>query len=444
MENILTAAWIRNLLIEVQSWSVTNIFTFVTLLQLVLIVGILAAASVLAGKLAVWIDGKAQLWHERGLSLIASRIHLTSREITFLLLSPLLLWISVAAATSAGWPVIIPNVAASLVTAWAVIRLGSSLIKSYFWSRTLAILMWSIAALNIVGWLDTAIRILGNAVITIGNFRLSLLNLIEGAVLLAVLLWLAGLASEGMERMLGRSNLTPAQKVLFHKISKILLISIAVLIGLNTVGIDLTALAVFSGALGIGIGFGLQKVFANLMSGFILLMDKSIKPGDVIAVGDTYGWVNRLGARYVSILTRDGKEHLIPNEILITEAVENWTYSDDKIRIHVPIGVSYNADVPKVRQLMIEIAENLPRVLEYPHPVCLVKGFGESSVDLELRVWIADAVNGIANVRSMIYEEAWKVFKENNIEIPYPQRDLNLNMAQMKDLLRMIKSEWIE
>ncbi|MFZ5930650.1 MAG: mechanosensitive ion channel family protein [Pseudomonadota bacterium] len=444
MEKILTAVWIRELLTEVQSWSVTNLFTLVTLLQLVLIAGILAAASSLAGKLSVWIDSKAQAWRERGLSLIASRIHLTSREISFLLLSPPLLWISVAATAAVGWPVIIANGAASLVTAWAVIRLGSSLIKSNFWSRTLAISMWTIAALNIVGWLDPAIGILGNAVITYGDFKLSMLTLIEGAVLLAVLLWLAGLASEGMERMLGRSNLPPAQKVLFHKISKILLISLSVLIGLNIVGIDLTALAVFSGALGIGIGFGLQKVFANLMSGFILLMDKSIKPGDVIAVGDTYGWVNRLGARYVSILTRDGKEHLIPNEILITEPVENWTYSDDKIRIHVPIGVSYKVDVPKVRQLMLEIAEKLPRVLKYPPPVCLIKGFGESSVDLELRVWIEDAVNGIANVRSVIYEEAWKVFKENNVEIPYPQRDLNLDMAQMKELLRMMKKEWFE
>lgn len=254
-------------------------------------------------------------------------------------------------------------------------RLGSSLIKSNFWSRTLAISMWTIAALSLLGWLDAAIRILDKAVIPLGEYRLSLLILVEGAILLTVLLWLAGIAAEGVERAMAQSNLPPSQKVLFHKIAKMLLISVAILIGLSTVGMDFTALAVFSGALGIGIDFGLQKLFANLMSEFILLIDKSIKPGDVIAVGDTYGFVNWLGARYVSILTRDGKEHLISNEILITEAVENWTYSDDRIRIHVPDGVSYNADVPQVKRLLLDIAQGLPRVLKYPLPVCLVKGF---------------------------------------------------------------------
>ena len=440
-----TALLIKNMLLNAKTWSMTHIFTILTLQQLILVVGIMAAASQLAGKLGVWIDAKVQQWRARGIeiSLIASRIHLTSRDIIFLLLSPVLLWISVTVAGAADWPLAIPKGAAILVTAWAVIRLGSSLIKSNFWSRTLAISMWTIAALNLLGWLDAAIRMLDKAVIPLGEYRLSLLILVEGAVLLALLLWLAGLAAEGVERALAQSNLPPSQKVLFHKIAKILLVAVAILIGLNAVGIDFTTLAVFSGALGIGIGFGLQKVFANLMSGFILLMDKSIKPGDVIAVGDTYGFVNRLGARYVSILTRDGKEHLIPNEILITEAVENWTYSDDKIRIHVPVGVSHNADVPQVKKLLLDIAQGLPRVLKYPHPVCLVKGFGENSVDFELRVWIEDAMNGVANVRSAIYEEAWKVFKQHNIEIPFPQRDLNLNMAQMKQLIGMIKDERI-
>lgn len=441
-----TASLIKNMLLSAKTWSMKHIFTVITLEQLILVLGIMAAASLLAGKLAIWIDARVAQLRARGydLSLIASRIHLTSRDIIFLLLSPLLLWIFVAVSDAAGWPLAIPNAAASLVTAWAVIRLGSSLIKSDFWSRTIAVSIWTIAALNILGWLDAAIRMLGHAVIPLGEFRISLLLMLEGAILLAVLLWLAGFAAEGVERVLSQSNLPPSQKVLFHKIAKFLLISVAVLIGLNAVGIDFTALAVFSGALGIGIGFGLQKVFANLMSGFILLMDKSIKPGDVIAVGDTYGWVNRLGARYVSILTRDGKEHLIPNEILITEAVENWTYSDDKIRIHVPVGVSYNSDIQLVKKLLLEIAAALPRVLEYPCPVCLVTGFGENSVDFELRVWIEDAVNGIANVRSAIYEEAWKVFKENNIEIPFPQRDLNLNMGQMKQLFGLMKNELIK
>lgn len=426
---------------QLQAWVVKNLLTFSSLQQILVIAALMIAAWVLSRKLATAFESKTASWRARHFSLIATRIHLTMRESLSLLLAPTFLWVAVAVAAAAKWSFAIVNGAASLVTAWAMIRFGSSLVKSRFWSKTLALTMWIIAALNIVGWLDPTIEVLSNAVIPLGDHKLSLLVILKGGVFLALFLWIAGLSSEGLKRALWRSNLSPSQKVLFHKIAKIILIGIAIMLGLNVVGIDFTALAVFSGALGIGIGFGLQKVFANLMSGFILLMDKSIKPGDVIAVGDTYGWVNRLGARCVSILTRDGKEHLIPNELLITQSVENWTYTDGKIRIHIPIGVSYNEDIPLVKKLLLEVAHNHPRILQEPEPACLIKGFGDNSVDFEIRAWIEDPINGIGNVQSGVYEEVWKAFKKHGVVVPFPQRDLNVNMEQIKEIVRMIKND---
>ena len=208
------------------------------------------------------------------------------------------------------------------------------------------------------------------------------------------------------------------------------MITLAVVVSLASVGVDLTAFAVFTGALGVGIGFGLQKVVANLISGILLLVDRSIKPGDVIAVEQTYGWVNFMGARYVSVITRDGTEHLIPNETLITNHVENWSYSDDLLRLRIPIGVSYKSDLRKAMALIIEAAASVERVLDQPAPVCLVTGFGDSSVDLEARLWIKDPRNGVSNVKSEILLQVWDRFQSEGIEIPFPQRDLHLKTAQ--------------
>ena len=205
----------------------------------------------------------------------------------------------------------------------------------------------------------------------------------------------------------------------------------AILITIGSVGIDLTALAVIGGAVGFGIGFGLQKVFSNLISGVILLMDKSIKPGDVITVENTYGWVNKLGARYVSIITRDGIEHLIPNETLITQPVSSWTHSDSNTRLRIPIGVHYSTDLELAIRLGIEAAQSQPRVLADPTPRCLVKGFGESAIDLEIRFWIKDADSGVSNIKSAVILEAWRLFQEHGIKIPYPQRDLNLKREEL-------------
>ena len=180
---------------------------------------------------------------------------------------------------------------------------------------------------------------------------------------------------------------------------------------LRTVGIDLTAFAVFTGAVGVGIGFGLQKAVSNFISGISILIDKSIKPGDVISVGDTYGWVSSLGARYVSVVTRDATEYLIPNEQLITERVINWSYSTAEVRLKLPVGISYSADVRKAIELCQQAANETPRVLNQPKPACLLKGFGDNAVNLELRVWINDPRNGVSNVKSEVFLRIWDNFR---------------------------------
>ena len=176
-------------------------------------------------------------------------------------------------------------------------------------------------------------------------------------------------------------------------------------------------------------GFGLQKVVSNLVSGVILLMDKSIKPGDVIQMGESYGRIQSLGARYVSVVTRDGTEYLIPNEDLITRQVINWSFSNPLVRLKIPVGVSYSSDVPTAMRAMRDSAAKIPRVLASPTPFCLLMGFGDSSVDLELRFWISDPENGIANVCSDVRLAIWERFAKQGIQIPFPQRDVHLRSS---------------
>ena len=315
----------------------------------------------------------------------------------------------------------------SLLSAWLLIRIASKLLNNDVLARSVAVVAWTVAILNIFGWLTPTLEVLDSMSITLGAVRLTPLVIIKAGLSLWLSLWLAKVLVTYLDRQLqGSRNVTPAMRVLTVKLLHLALITAAILITVSAVGIDLTALAIFSGALGVGLGFGLQKIFSNLVSGVILLMDHSIKPGDVITVGQTFGWINHLGARYVSVITRDGIEHLIPNEILITERVENWSYSDNLVRLKIPIGISYKADVRKAMQLCVDAANATPRILSNPEPRCLFKSLGDSSVNLELRLWIDDPTNGRGNVLSDVLLGVWDLFHEHGIEIPYPQRDLHL------------------
>lgn len=315
----------------------------------------------------------------------------------------------------------------SLLTAWVLIRLASSLVENASVARIIAISAWTVAALNIFGWLDEAMTLLDSWSVNVGQVRLSPLTVLKIAFSLWFALWLATALSTLLEKRLERSKDTNAStRVLISKLTRISLVLLAILIALSAVGIDLTALAIFSGALGVGLGFGLQKIFSNLVSGVILLVDKSIKPGDVISLGTTFGWINYHGLRYTSVITRDGTEHLIPNEELITQRVENWSFSNDLVRLKEPIGISYDSDVRLAIQLCTEAAQMNPRVLRDPEPRAQLVGFGDSSVNLELRLWIDDPQQGRANVISEVLLSIWDKFHEHGITIPFPQRDLHV------------------
>ena len=347
----------------------------------------------------------------------------------------LLLWVAVQIARQEELPHRLLTIAVSLLAAWVVIRLTASLVRDPAWSRFVTVVAWTIAALNIVNLLGPTMALLDSVAVTLAGLRISALTVVQAMLALALLLWSAALLGRVLERRITAStNLTPSLQVLTVKLLKIALATIAIVVALRTVGIDLTAFALFTGAIGVGIGFGLQKPVSNFVSGIAILIDKSIKPGDVISVGDTYGWINSLGARYVSVITRDGTEYLIPNEQLTAQEVVNWSYSHNEVRLKLPVGIAYGADVRQAIALCQQAAGETPRVLKEPTPVCLLKGFGDSAVNLELRIWINDPRNGVSNVKSEVFLRLWDKFREHGIEIPFPQRDLHLKTPSVLSL----------
>lgn len=341
------------------------------------------------------------------------------------------LWLTLFLFSALGWETALIRLVASLINAWVVIRIFSTLIPGAGWSRIFAWFAWSIAALNAIGQLEPLINWMDKVGFTAGELHVTLWSVAQGVLFTGLLLWIAlALAAFAQRRLDQSKTLNPSMKVLISKILRIALVVAAVIFGLQAVGIDLTAFAVFSGALGLGVGLGMQRTIGNLFAGFSMLADRSIKPGDVIEVetgdGPTYGEVKTLGARYVAVRTRSGTETLIPNEMLISNAVTNWSFSDRRVRRSIPVGVAYETDVELAMKLCVDAALRCQRVLKLPAPVCQIKGFGDSSVDLELRVWLDDPEDGVANVSSAVYLEVWKAFREHKIEIPFPQRDLHI------------------
>jgi small-conductance mechanosensitive channel len=318
-------------------------------------------------------------------------------------------------------------VVANLVGAWVIVSITSRFIRNRLLARIVAVLAWLIAAANILHLSEPAVSALDAAAVTVGKLRISLLLLLKAGLVLTVLLWLASTASTALEKRLFKvEDMSPAMRVLTGKLARIALLALAALVGIQSIGLDLSGFAVFSGAVGLGLGFGLQKVVSNLVSGIILLVDQSIKPGDVISLGETFGWIIKLNARYVSVITRDGREFLIPNEDLVTGRVINWSYSDKNIRLEIPFGVSYASDLRLVQRIAIEAARQPTRVLRTPPAVCHLSSLGDSSVNFLLRFWIADPSGGVTNVRSEVLFALWDALKANHIEIPFPQRDLHL------------------
>jgi len=325
-------------------------------------------------------------------------------------------------------------IAIPLTVALAVIRLLVYAIREVFgapawvpWSeRVISYAIWGIMLLHFTGVLPGLWQELDAMEIPVGAKHISLFELLKGAVVviltIAATLWLSGLIEQRLQRA---TRIDSSVRVVASKFLRAVLLVIGVLIALQAVGIDLTLLAVFGGALGVGIGLGLQKIASNYIAGFTILLDRSIRLGDMITVDNRFGVVSRLTARYVVVRSLDGIEAIVPNETLVTTTVLNHSYTSRDIRVGVPVQISYDSDVERALALMEEAARGHPRVLKAPNaPFAAVLRLAESGIDLELGVWINDPENGQGNLRSALYLSILKAFRANGIQIPFARRDV--------------------
>ncbi|MFP7672458.1 mechanosensitive ion channel family protein [Marivita sp. S0852] len=395
--------------------------------QLGIAVGVFIAAHLLAAvfkpRMHKWMRSRSgwPKWRMRVLIVLHRRL----RMIIFVVL----IWTVVLIMREVTWPSrsYLLGIIANLSVAWMSIVLATRLISNALVRGFVRYGVWIWVALSITGLSDEAQSLAESIAFSLGESRFSLWIVIQAIVLLAALLAIARLISSSTATTIRKNkDISPSMQVLAIKLLQIALYGAAFFMALRIVGVDLTGLAVLSGAIGIGIGFGLQKVVSNLVSGLIILLDKSIKPGDVISLGDTFGWINSLGARYVSVVTRDGREYLIPNEDLITGQVVNWSHSNEFVRLDIYFGTAYQDDPHQVRDLAIAAAKSVDRVLSFKPPVCHIVGFGDSSVDYILRFWIRDPTGGLTNIRGNVYLALWDAFQEHGISIPFPQREVKM------------------
>ncbi len=317
-------------------------------------------------------------------------------------------------------------VAAKLAVAWLIIRLMTSVLRNAFLVKLISLSAWLIAALSIINQLDPAADALDSVSIVLGGLRLTPLLVIKLGALLVAAMWLTNIASNFAESRINQStDLTPSIQVLLVKMIRIGLLVVTIAVALSAVGINLSALAVFSGAVGVGIGIGLQKIVANFISGIILLADKSVKPGDLVTIGDSSGRISAMKTRYISVAAGDGREFLIPNEDLVTQKVTNWTYTDKNTLVKVIFATNYESDPRQVCQLAVEIAGGAPRAIKSKPPNCILTEFGETGMKFSLTFWIADP-DGMDNVKSDVMLSLWETFKREGIKVPYPVRELRV------------------
>lgn len=393
---------------------------------------VVASLIVAAAVAAAWATGRwagprlAAIWESKAGERAEAMIPRLCAVVRYALI-----WLALAVAIRVEpWPplaALLLGLFAAAAAALLVRHVARGLKLPRWVSWLLAAFLFVAILADAVGGLKPIMEALDSVAFTIGSRRLSLLTVIQ---IVAALLALY-VAVRFVNRLVGAAihratGLDATQQLLAQKLAGIVILAAAFFIAIDLAGIDLTALAVFSGAFGLAIGFGLQKTFGNLFAGIILLMDRSIKPGDVIVVGDSFGSVSKIGVRAVSVITRDGKEHLIPNEDLMTREVENWSYSNTNVRLHIPIGVAYDCDLPLAQQLMIQAASEAKRVLKVPTPTIWLRRFGDNAVEHEILAWIADPEAGVGSVQSEILNRLWQLFRENGIDIPFPQRDIRV------------------
>jgi Small-conductance mechanosensitive channel len=396
---------------------------FLIQLCLILICGVAAFG------LSKWVHGPLSRMAARRLPQSWSAGFVRSAEYVAMPVFWLLgLWVVACAGLIAETELHIIDAAIDLTFAWICIRLLSFSVKSHGAAVGIALAAWSIAALNILDlYRPLAHWMHGVDVYEGKTHHVSLFDVVSVACVLAVLLWLTRLMLRFLLRQIENSpSLTPSLQVLLSQMLQILLPTIAVIIALQTVGLDLTTLTVAFGAVGLGIGLGLQKIVSNLVAGITLLLGKTIKPGDILAYKDTFGYVTGMGARYVTLRTLGGVEHLIPNDHFLENGVENWTYSDAKLCLSVSVGISYDNDPRQAITACVEAVRSVPRVLSDPAPGASVKEFADSAITLTVYFWIADPKAGTGNVKSDVLLAVWDRFKTAGISIPYPQRDVRV------------------
>ncbi len=360
-------------------------------------------------------------WLLRILALINQRL--------WLLIFVLLSWSTVFIMREAFWPSYsyFIGLTALLATWLFIIAIATRLIRNRAMRKLVKWVGWVYITLEILGLRETVSNALDSIALQTGDNSISALTVLTALLTLAVLFVMASFLSRvGTARINQIEDMSPSIKVLLIKVLQLSLFVTAFLICLRAIGFDLGNLALLSGAVGLGIGFGLQKIVSNLVSGVIILLDKSIKPGDVISLDGTFGWITQLGARYTSVLTRDGREHLIPNEDFITSQVINWSHSSDLVRLDIHFGVSYDSDPHAVKRIASAAPLTVKRVVKSPPPVCHMVNMGDSSIDFVLRFWIADSNAGLTNVRGDNYLALWDALKANNIDIPFPRRDIQI------------------
>jgi small-conductance mechanosensitive channel len=302
------------------------------------------------------------------------------------------------------------------------------------WEIRITFLLWAIIAFQVLGWFSGIERTLDSIDLIPGKATFSLWALLKGVVVIAGFLVVTSLIARTIERRVMKlEGLAISTRIGISKFSTFALVAIGVLLGINASGVDLTALTVLTGAIGLGLGFGLQAIASNFVSGFVLLLDKSIKPGDVISFTGTtgtstenFGWVQELRGRYIVVRDRDGVETLVPNQNLITNSVINWSYSDQRVRLRLPVHISFQDDPEVALQVLIDAAANHPRILKDPGPVSRLMSFENYGMRVEVRFWIRDPMNGVNNVRSDVNREIWRLFKKHGITIPVQQHDVRL------------------
>ncbi|WP_339748296.1 mechanosensitive ion channel domain-containing protein [uncultured Maricaulis sp.] len=431
LEDIVPIDVVQNHLLAIWHWFVQAMLDLTIALQIGLIAAAIIPALMFGPRLQRLIEHHTASRIRTGLArrLLSAALALATPLALLMVLATVRVVLG-----SLDRPHALIDAAMSLMTAWLVIRAVTLIIRSKFWSNVAFYVIWPIAALDVFGLLDDVVVQLQALAIPLGQTAdgapvdLSLFDILRTVIYFAALFWLASLAGRAVNSQLEKAEeLTPAFRALIAKVLGFILPVAALLIALQLTGFNIATLAIFSGAVGIGVGLGLQKTVANFAAGFTLLADKSIKPGDALEIDGTFGWVTEMQSRYVSIRTRDGTEMLIPNERFIVEGVINWSKSDRAVRVHAPFGVSYGVDdVEHVQQIAIEAALGADRVLADKTPVCNLMAYGDSSIDFDLRFWITDPENGLSSVRSGVYVSLWKAFKVHGIEFPFPQLDVHV------------------